>query len=103
MKSSLLVKTLRIKKIFFDKILSGEKKIEYRDYRPYYENLLLRELPSHLFLHYQKPRQALVEVTAIKVVPTPEFLKGGAIKFGPRVIEIHLGNSREIKNTKLNL
>ena len=89
------VRTLRIKKIYIDRILKGDKKIEYRDFKPFYHSIF-KEIPTHLILHYQRPRKALVEVTSIEIIPTPDRLKDSDISFGPKVYAIHLGKSREI-------
>ena len=96
MNTPIKVKTLRIKRIYFDRILSGEKKIEYRDFKEYYHGLF-KDNPTHLFLHYQAPRRALVEVKKIEVIKTPEKLKDSKISFGAKVYAIHLGRSREIE------
>ncbi len=87
--------TLRIKKIYFDRILSGEKKVEYRDFTPYYKRLIRdRQEPlNYLYLHYQDTRGLVVKVTGVKVVKTPQSLKESKIPFGPKVFKIDLGLS----------
>lgn len=91
-----IVRTLRIKKIYFDRILSGEKKAEYRDYKPFYTSLL-EPIPTWIIFHYQNPRDKLIaRVLGVEVIDTPERLKVSAIPFGEKVYEIKLGRIKKI-------
>ena len=81
--------TLRIKKIFFDEIASGEKKIEYRSVKSFYTSLFEGREISKLVLHYQKKSRLVVEVKGIDVIRRPKFLD--AESFTPKVYAIHLG------------
>ena len=95
MNTPIVVKTLRIKRVYLERILSGEKKIEYRDYKDFYHGYLTPNT-THLILHYQSPKKILVEVKKIEVIKTPDTLKASKIIFGAKVYAIHLGRSREI-------
>lgn len=86
------VVTLRIKRKYFDAILSGDKRVEYRDHKDYYSRLLGRPGIKAIKLHYQGIRQALVEVKSIRLIETPLHLK----TFGAHVYAIDLGNARLI-------
>lgn len=57
--------TLRIKKKFFDLIKSGEKEIEYREIKPYYERHVRRGRVDRLKLHYQGTETLIVEVKMV--------------------------------------
>lgn len=92
----IVLSTLRIKRIYFDRILSGDKKIEFRDYKDFYHRLFKKN-PTHLILHYQGKRKLLVEVSSVEVIPTPDRLKESKIKFSEKVYAIHLGRSGLIK------
>lgn len=61
--------TLRIKKRWFDMILSSEKLEEYREIKPYYDNLLLNKNYTHLNLvngYNKNSPKILIEITEIK-------------------------------------
>lgn len=95
--------TLRIKRVYFDQILSGEKTVEYRDVKPFYERLLQKPNAApitKLRLHYQRKRMLECDVGGIANVPTPEWFKleDDGIEFGPRTFAIHgLKNARLIR------
>lgn len=84
--------TLRIKRKYFDAILAGTKRIEYRDVKPYYTNLLESRQVNALKLHYQSDRKLLVKVKRIEIIPCPPTLKN----FSSHVYAIHLGKSKLI-------
>lgn len=81
--------TLRIKRVYFDRILNGEKKREFRKVSPYYEALFSKK-PKTLKLHYQQAAKLEVEVLKIRKIKTPKHLDP-ALGFGDRVFEIRLG------------
>ena len=81
--------TLRIKKVFFDEIKSGEKKVEYRSVKDFYERLFEGRPISKLILHYQKSARLVVEVKDIDIIRRPKFLDSES--FTPRVFAIQLG------------
>ncbi len=58
--------TLRIKKKYFDLIAKGEKKIEYRECKEFYNKLFSRRDYKFLKLHYQSPRQLVVDIKKIR-------------------------------------
>ncbi len=91
--------TLRIKKIYFDKILEGAKRIEYRHYREYYLSIFSsKKKISKLRLHYQSGKMLEIGVQSIKVRPTPEHLFNSPLKFGRIIFEIKLkGKAKIIK------
>lgn len=88
--------TLRIKKIYFDRIESGEKIIEYRDFKPYYERIFEKGIVKEVLFHYQGIPKLLVDVENIKVIKTPKRLKESAIPFGPNVYAIKLKNPKRV-------
>lgn len=62
--------TLRIKKYWFDKIKSGEKKIEYRDDKPFYRSRLHDGITHlKLIVGYAKDAESgLFELSEIKFI-----------------------------------
>ena len=84
---------LRIKRIYFDQILSGEKNCEYRDFNPRYKNLLNA---SEVLLHYQHERKLVADVVDVSVVDTPPELARSGLNFSNRVIKVQLANPRLI-------
>lgn len=84
-----MVATLRIKKVYFDQILSGTKRVEYRDVKPFYDRLFSRKI-STLKLHYQSGRQLVAQVDSINRIATPEHLKQTGIAFSAEVYAIVL-------------
>lgn len=89
--------TLRIKKVYFDQILSGEKTIEYRDVKPFYVRIFSNHEIKQLKLHYQSSRQMTVEVVKITQIKTPRFLLDTGIPFSSKVFEIKLTNPKLIR------
>ena len=82
--------TLRIKKIYLDQIVLGEKRFEYRDYKLYYISLF-KNKPTHFLLHYQTSRQVLVEIVEIRKIKTPQFVLDSGIPFSPFCFRIKIG------------
>jgi hypothetical protein len=81
---------LRIKKIYFDAILSGEKRFEYRKATSRYRGLSDPDV-THILLHYQTPRRLLARIVRIDVIPRPDWLDES---FSPRVYRVELANPR---------
>lgn len=81
--------TLRIKRVYFDRILNGEKRREFRKVSPYYESLF-KVKPKRLKLHYQQAARLEVEVLRIRKIKTPKHLDP-SLGFGEKVFEISLG------------
>jgi len=96
-----MIKTLRIKRVFFNEIKSGIKKIEYRDFKPFYKRLF-KEKINWLKIHYQGKEKLLVEVLKIRIIKPNKSLKEQAlkhgIKLGPKIFKIYLGKTKELKN-----
>lgn len=67
-------KTLRIKKIWFDAIAEGSKKIEYRADKPFYEWLGIIKPPFEIMLHYQKPPRLIKTAYKIKLIRRPNWI-----------------------------
>ena len=82
--------TLRIKKIYFDRILINEKKIEYRDFKSFYYKLSSGSI-EYIRFHYQSNIFIISEILKIEIIDTPEHLKNSNIRFGPAVYAIYLG------------
>lgn len=77
---------LSIYKKWFDEILLGTKKIEYREIKPHYKKLLKNHYDEVKFVNgYGKERPFLV-IKIIKIIKGKEFY------------EIHLGNIIETGN-----
>jgi ASC-1-like (ASCH) protein len=62
--------SLRIKKVYFDKIKSGEKTVEYRKNSKFYRRLFAKKITSLTF-HYQKPPQLTVKILDIRLIKKP--------------------------------
>lgn len=78
-------------KVYYDRILSGEKVREYRSVTPYYSWLESPELTAIKF-HYQGGCHIIVSVKKVNRIPCPERLKSHVkIKFTDEVYEIELG------------
>ena len=85
--------TLRIKKKYFDLILSGEKKVEYREAKDFYFELFFRprKMPKFLKLHYQSERQLKVELKQLSLIRGTD---------GNDYIALDLGEASLIDTTK---
>lgn len=85
------VYALRTRKVYIDRILSGEKRIEYRSYKPFYKGLERKGL-KYVRFHYQTNQSWIVRIERIDVIKTPAHLKNSPINFGSKVYAIHLGS-----------
>ena len=83
--------TLRIKKVYFDKILSGEKKVEYRDLKDYYVKLFEGQEIGALKLHYQGQESLIIDVEKIELIEKPENLNQSFFT-SSKVFAIYLGS-----------
>lgn len=98
---------LTIKKLYFEQILSGEKKIEYRKNSAFFQTRLKKK-PNKLFLICGPKRMAIAEITMVKLIDKPDFLKDFDFLPTPKVFAIHIKNpkmyytKKEIKNSELN-
>ena len=97
--------TLRIKRKYFDLILSNDKRIEFRDVKPYYQRLFRNkdELKT-LTLHYQKGRILRANIEKIRIISlqtakrlAPDDFRDSDIIFSNRIYAIYLLNARLIK------
>lgn len=97
--------TLRIKRKYFDLILSGKKHIEYRDVKDYYNRLFrhAQEIQT-LTLHYQKERKLVCKVKEIKKMSvrtakslTPEEFTSDDVSFGTHVYAIFVRDPKLIR------
>ena len=70
----MVTKTLRIKKVWFEAIASGEKSIEYRADKPFYGWLSTIEVPFKLVLHYQKPPRITKTVAKVELIKRPDWI-----------------------------
>lgn len=82
--------SLRIKKIFFDLIKSGEKRVEYRKNSVFYRRLLLARKIKTIELHYQKPNRITIEVESIRLIDRPEKFRGNAMLPTEKVFAISI-------------
>ena len=88
----MITKTLRIKKVFFDQILAGEKTYEYRSGTPYYQKFFDADI-SALKLHYQYDRRHLiVAVHDIELIDKPEHLQSSPYLSTDQIYKITLGS-----------
>lgn len=85
---------LRIKKVYFDAILSGQKTVEWRNGNAFYKRLLANN-PTILKLHYQKPPKLLVEIKKISLVRKPTEFGNSKMLTTARVYRIELGKVLE--------
>jgi ASC-1-like (ASCH) protein len=83
--------TLRIKKKYFDLILSGEKTIEYRDFKPYYQRIFQKKY-DYLRLHYQSSRSLIIKIEGVRKIKTPKFILATGIEFSNHCYAIKLGD-----------
>jgi hypothetical protein len=81
---------MSLKKEWFDKILSGQKNIEYREYKPYWIQRLKSDLKKIVFINgYGKHRPSFVaDVVKIDIVDGINT----DLKFNGKVFAIHLCN-----------
>lgn len=77
---------LRIKRVYFDRILSGKKKSEYRARKAYYSFLEAKNLKKLRF-HFQTDEYIEVNVKKIRVIKTPKNLNP-EIEWGDEVYKI---------------
>lgn len=90
--------TLRIKRRYFDDILTGRKKVEYRDYKDYYKKLFKDKTGAKtLTLHYQQKRKLVCQIVDIKRLSlrearklTPEEFTNDDVTFGRYLFAIYI-------------
>lgn len=92
---------LTIKKYYFDKILSGDKVFEYRDYKPFYINRFQKQY-SHLVLHYQKGVKLIAQIVDVKLIKKPKHLKHSPYLKNNMVYQIEIKNPKILKSQKEN-
>lgn len=68
------VVTLTITREFFEKIASGEKRVEYRRDCPYYR-MIYMDRPRHLVLHVRRPGFLLCRLTRVRYIKRPKALE----------------------------
>tara|TARA_B100000809_G_scaffold128318_1_gene126453 strand:+ start:804 stop:1115 length:312 start_codon:yes stop_codon:yes gene_type:complete len=71
--------SLRIKKVYFDSIIEGDKKVEYRQASPYYQKRFSRSYK--VVKIYYNTAYAIIEIKDIRLIPNfrekadrPDFL-----------------------------
>lgn len=84
--------TLTIKKVYFDKILSLEKTIEYRQENAYFRKIFETIRPTKLKLHYQKRVFLLVDIKDVQLIDKPEHLKNSPFLPSDKVYAISIDN-----------
>lgn len=85
---------LRIKKVFFDKIKSGEKISEFRNKTEFYDKLL-KNRPKKIVFHFQKKERLLVDVIDISIIPKPQRFINSTILTTDRIYKIDVSNPVE--------
>lgn len=90
------MKTLNmtVKKVWFDKIKSGEKTIEYRIIKPYWE-VRLSKNPGHLILRNGYHKEAPALFCDIERINREHGIDTD-LKINAMVFAIHLKNVREL-------
>lgn len=92
---------LRIKRIYFDAIARGEKTVEYRESKPFYDRMFARKKSIALVLfHYQRAERLLCEVEKIERIKTPKEIAFAILT--PYCYAIHLGGYGEFKKGQYN-
>ncbi len=77
---------LSLYKKWFDEILTGTKKIEYREIKPYYNKIFVKEYSEVKFVNGYGNERPFMIVEILKVFKSKEYY------------EIHLGNIIEKGN-----
>lgn len=66
---------LPIKKTFFDKIITGEKKFEYREDKLFFRKMFDAIDVDYIIFHYYRKEKIKVKVLSIRKVKTPKKCK----------------------------
>lgn len=67
--------SLRIKKIYFDAIMRGEKTAEYRSVTARYRAMLIKDPKiTEITFHYQSADRLTCKVKSIKEIKRPDFI-----------------------------
>ena len=82
--------TLRIKKVYMDRIRVGTKTVEFRKNSPYYRALFSKRIEL-LSLHYQRKERLLVEVKSVRLIDKPERFLGDISLPTRKIFAIKLG------------
>lgn len=90
---------LLIQKRFFDEILAGEKKYEYRANSAFYKRMFRDPQPKE-FLLLCGPHQAVIKVDKIELIPIPPEIAALPIKFTPLVYRIEIKSVRRRRAQK---
>lgn len=85
---------LRIKKIYFDQILSGEKTSEYRRDDPYFQKMLFKKHYKTITFHYQIEKRLQCDILQIKKIKNPLLKQKLPFLMTKMVFEIRLKNPR---------
>ena len=89
-----MIKTLLIKKKYYEEIKKGLKNVEYRAYTPYFKKLF-KIKPDFIKFHFQGRTHIYATVIEIRVIKPSKFLKNQAkrdgIKIGNKLFRIVLG------------
>jgi hypothetical protein len=99
-----MIRTLLIKKKYYDLIKSGIKNVEYRAHNKYYKKLFKNKV-NYIKFHYQGKCHIYAEVFRLELIKTPKSIKIQAknegIKIGNKIYRILLGKiikKGDIKN-----
>ncbi len=82
---------VRIKKVFFDKIKSGEKKFEYRSNSPYWRSRLVGRKYKTISFHYQTGERLTMKFLGVRLVKKPKSLIDSPYLTTDKVFRISLG------------
>jgi ASC-1-like (ASCH) protein len=82
--------SLRIKKIYMDRIRAGTKTVEYRKNSEFYRRMFRRKIKT-LTLHYQRRERLTVEVKCVRLIARPKRFVGDDMLPTEKIYAISLG------------
>ena len=89
---------MTITKEFFDKIASGDKKIEYRKDIPFYEKVFANPVKNITF-HYRRRVYLDCEISHVEKIKRPDFLSKSKFIDTENCFAIHI-SSCQVRNGK---
>lgn len=84
---------LRIKKIYLEKIASGEKTSEYRSNTSFYQKRLFAKSFDQVEFHYQSNDRVICKIESISLIKRPDFIDPVIVPT-VKCFEIKLKNAR---------
>jgi len=87
---------LPIKKIYYEEIKSGVKKIEYRNYTKFFKNAFNKN-PKKIRLHYYANNYIDCNIIKIDLVNIPKRFKDSSFLYTSKVYAVHIEFINEYK------